>query len=53
MGYFLGFYVYIFDITKLFLFQMFGWGVLGRVVGVAFGSIGSKAMQVYRKESWL
>ena len=52
MGHFWGFCVYIFDIAKLFLFQKFGWGVLDCVVGVAFGCIGSKAIQVYYKE-WL
>ena len=52
MGNFLGFYVYIFDIAKLFLFQMFGWRVLDRVVGVSFGCIGSITMRVYYK-GWL
>ena len=52
MGHFLGFCVYIFDIAKLFLFQMIGWGVLSRVVGVAFDCIGSITIQVYYRE-WL
>ena len=46
VGHFFGFCVYIFDIAMLFQFQMIGWGVLSRVLGVAFDCIGSTTIQV-------
>lgn len=36
----------MFDTTKLFLYQMVGWGVLSRAFGVAFNCIGPTGIQV-------
>ena len=52
MGHFWGLCVFIFDIARLFLFQMIRWGVLSRMVCIAFDCIGSITIQVCCKE-WL
>lgn len=36
----------MFDTTKSFLYQMVGWGVLSRVLGVTFNCIGPTCIQV-------